>query len=830
MLRDTSILRLAAALLALVSAPVLSNTQSAPITIDDLLKSESLGDVAFSPDGRQIVFTREIPLDERVTTGLDEASIAGKRVFVAARAGGPAKEIVGDAGVRYQPAFPNTWAPDSRGLLMLATSEGAYGLAYWDATSGKVTALPGRADSRYATFAWAGSRVVYPVLSDAAVQLDANRQMLDGLNGKWRAAWSGGKEAQVTVSSANPVFQMSSPPPGSLMLADPPRARAVKIAEGEYAGVFVSPDGRQVAAVRAAEEIADSFYYRGGRGELQIFELSADGARLAWVNSDLDVDSRSVSWSPDGRRLLVGGKPVGARVSAARLYDFDARNGRRREIAPPGLSFNNPDVGAFGLLPTGWIGDRPVAIAARRDVGAERAPSAGTRLDYGETQNVRFDLYALDAGGPRNLSEFAKTSVDGFLVPERAQFALVITDTAVWRLAPGRKPHRLSAMDARPIVAFSVVNGYPAPPLRTAYFRAGDAERVAVVAISEQGKPERMLLDLKSGGLSASAAREDIVASAPDLLATVSKIADGWTSSLVLNDGGERTLAAVNEALRDKPVAPAEMFTYTVDGQTLTGWVVTPPGARPGTPLPAVVSVYGGVVFGPETPWLVKPGEMPNFSSQLWAAQGFAVIYPSTPLGAGADTDVMGTLANQVVAAVDALAAKGVVDARRVGVTGQSFGGFSTAAILAKRSDRFRAGVAMAGVYDWQWGYGLRSQAQTLTDDGSDRPFETEMIETGQIRLAKPFWNDPAPYIRNSPIFQVENINAPLLLLHGDLDMAMTGLQGAERMYHALVRAGKKPTLVRYWGEGHVAQSAWAIRDQHMRMMTWFKAYLVEPE
>lgn len=79
------------------------------------------------------------------------------------------------------------------------------------------------------------------------------------------------------------------------------------------------------------------------------------------------------------------------------------------------------------------------------------------------------------------------------------------------------------------------------------------------------------------------------------------------------------------------------------------------------------------------------------------------------------------------------------------------------------------------------------------------------MVETGQIGLRKPFWDTPQSYMRNSPIFHVKSINAPLLLLHGDLDMGVTGLPGAERMYNALLQAGKKPALVRYWGQGHVA-------------------------
>ncbi len=59
-----------------------------------------------------------------------------------------------------------------------------------------------------------------------------------------------------------------------------------------------------------------------------------------------------------------------------------------------------------------------------------------------------------------------------------------------------------------------------------------------------------------------------------------------------------------------------------------------------------------------------------------------------------------------------------------------------------------------------------------------------------------------------------------------DLDRQTTGIADAERMYEALVRAGQKPTFIRYWGEGHVAVSELTIRDQWNRIRIWFRHYL----
>ncbi len=73
---------------------------------------------------------------------------------------------------------------------------------------------------------------------------------------------------------------------------------------------------------------------------------------------------------------------------------------------------------------------------------------------------------------------------------------------------------------------------------------------------------------------------------------------------------------------------------------------------------------------------------------------------------------------------------------------------------------------------------------------------------------------------------RAHKLDAPLLILHGDMDIGPTSFMGAARMYAALVRAGKKPTLVRYWGEGHVVRSEAGVRDQWSRISEWFKAHL----
>jgi dipeptidyl aminopeptidase/acylaminoacyl peptidase len=509
-----------------------------------------------------------------------------------------------------------------------------------------------------------------------------------------------------------------------------------------------------------------------------------------------------------------------------RLYLVDAASGTRREFDARGLSFKKslPDIGTY---PIGWLGERAVAIAAHEVKGAEglavSSLAGTTTLEYGQGRNLRTDLFVFGSGHAENLTAFAKGTVNEFVTTKNGTL-LVVVDGALWQLAPGKPAARLTA-DAAQVVAFGT--DVRNPPLRaqTAYYRNGDIERVSLLVLAD-GKPKRALFDLKAGSLANLAASGDVVISAPDRRTALMRVNDGWTSSFVLDDGTPHPLATVNANLKDKATAPIEKFTYSVGKRKLNGFVLWPPNAKKDAKLPAVVTVYGGTVYGEQPPTFSKPAvDMPIFSGQLLAAEGYAVIYPSTPLGAGADSDQPAQLAEAVVAAIDALAAGGRIDPQRVGVMGQSYGGFSTAALLAQRSDRLKAGVSLAGLYDFIYAYGERPFTSIFSDETLGSVW-AKFVEEGQGQFGRPFWQAPDAYIRNSPIFHVDKLNSPLLMLHGDLDLGATDLAGAERMYTALMRAGKKPTLVHYWGEGHAAQSAVAMHDQWTRITTWFGYYL----
>lgn len=812
---------------------------SSSITIDDLLNEETLGDASFSPDGKWLMYVREWPVTRQPSWGYEDAGRLRARIFVARSDGSDVREVASASDVRYSPALQNPWSPDGRGLLLYANKADRYALAYYTLATGQITQLPGR-------ILWPmdwmpDGTVVYSTPPDDQRQLDLNGPMLDHLADRWRAAWHA-NAPQVTVSSSSTVFPSAAKPEGALMLADPKTGNAQSLAQGAFLAMAASPDGRHIAAVKLAEEHSDALDRSGRRAELEIYAWDGKRARLRYHYGDVDVPLQGgLAWSPSGGRLLVLARPLHDAEGKALTYGRDQRrgmvlyeialvDGKERVLSRDGLASDN--LNDASVLPIGWIGERPIAIASHPSPGAQDgpvAPSMHSRLEYGLGRGLRFDVFAFDGAHGENLTSFAKTSIRQFLAPLHGDSAFVIDDGALWRVAPGRPPKRLSPEGPR-IVGFGNEGHWTlAEDVRTAYYAQDGAERISLATLNGHSLG-REVLDLRSGKITALSVPGDVAATAPDQLTTMSKDTVGWTSTLSLNRERAQVLATVNTGLNGKGVGQVEQFTYQYNGAPLIGWLILPPGAKPNEKLPAIVDVYGGSVYGDRPPIFTRTDlGFPIFCGQLMAAQGYAVVYPSTPLGQGSNSNLMTTLAGEVVAAIDALAAQGTIDPNRVGLKGQSFGGFSTAAILSARSDRFRAGVAMAGIYDFIGGYGVRRLETMLDDDSNMIASEIMMVESGQSQLGAPFWEATDAYIRNSPIFHVDKLDAPLLLLHGDLDMGVTGLSGAERMYNALLRAGKTATLVHYWGEGHVANDAWAIRDQFERMTAWF-AYYVKGE
>lgn len=156
------------------------------------------------------------------------------------------------------------------------------------------------------------------------------------------------------------------------------------------------------------------------------------------------------------------------------------------------------------------------------------------------------------------------------------------------------------------------------------------------------------------------------------------------------------------------------------------------------------------------------------------------------------------------------------IDSTRLGLQGQSWGGYQVA-WLVTRTPMFAAAMAGAPVSNMTSAYG-----GIRWGTGMSRMFQ---YESTQSRIGATLWERPDLYIENSPLFRVPDIHTPLLIMHNDKDGAVPWYQGIE-FFAALRRLGKPAWMLSYNHEEHNL-TKWPNRmDLDIRMMQFFDHYL----
>ncbi len=247
------------------------------------------------------------------------------------------------------------------------------------------------------------------------------------------------------------------------------------------------------------------------------------------------------------------------------------------------------------------------------------------------------------------------------------------------------------------------------------------------------------------------------------------------------------------------------------DGLDLNGTLYLPPGYQEGMRLPTVIWAYprefksdaAGQVRGSEHRFTFYRG----YSHLFFLTQGYAVLdYASMPVVGKGEVEPNDSFVEQLVAnaqaAVDALVDLGVTDPDRVGVGGHSYGAFMTANLLA-HSDIFRAGIARSGAYN-----------RSLTPFG----FQNER---------RTFWEAPEIYFAMSPFMHADEIDEPILLLHGEADTnSGTFPVQSRRLYHAVKGLGGTIKLVMYPHEQHGYRGRETVLDALYQQFEWFERWV----
>jgi dipeptidyl aminopeptidase/acylaminoacyl peptidase len=171
---------------------------------------------------------------------------------------------------------------------------------------------------------------------------------------------------------------------------------------------------------------------------------------------------------------------------------------------------------------------------------------------------------------------------------------------------------------------------------------------------------------------------------------------------------------------------------------------------------------------------------------------------------------------NCIIPGIQSVIAKGGVDVANLAIQGQSWGGYQVAYLMTK-TNMFKAAGAGAPVVNMTSAYG-----GIRWGTGMSRMFQ---YEQAQSRIGGTLWEKPLYYLENSPLFFLDRVTTPVLIMHNDADGSVPWYQGIE-MFMALKRLDKPAWLLQYNGEDHNLVQRKNRKDLSIRLSQFFDYYL----
>jgi dipeptidyl aminopeptidase/acylaminoacyl peptidase len=582
-----------------------------------------------------------------------------------------------------------------------------------------------------------------------------------------------------------------------------------------------SPDGKTIAYVSNRE---------GGAKQIYLYDVAAGTSRKL---SNLAGGAGSVKWLPDGSGLVAvsdiypdcgvepacikqksdaeGAKPSQARVIASLLFRhwkawqeptrshivLQPLNGSPRDLTPGAFDAPPFSVGGgdeFDISPDG----RELVFARNTDEHPELSTNS--------------DIFTIPLGGQApspvrittrtGADTSPKYSPDGKWIVYRSQ-SRGGYESDLWELWLYNRATATAARIA-PRFADWVESATWSPDSKALLVVAPLAGKHALYEITLDGMTNRMY---SRGSVDAPVMTRDgktIYCDWSTLMkpAEIYAIGRGVDAVQVTHD---------NDALMSTvSVGQTRDLTWTgADNATVQGHLITPPNFDPAKKYPALVLIHGG----PQGAW----GDSWSYrwNPQIFAARGYVILMPnprgSTGFGQKFTEDISGDWGGKVVTdimnGVDTFTALPYVDGTRLGAAGGSFGGYMVDWLLG-HTDRFKALVSHAGVYDLVSMYGV-----------------TEELWFAEFEFKGNPWDNPELYQKWSPNNFVKNFKTPTLVTHGELDFRVPINQGLE-LFTALQRRGIPSKLVYFPDEGH-----WILKPQNSKLWystvgDWFDQYL----
>ena len=289
---------------------------------------------------------------------------------------------------------------------------------------------------------------------------------------------------------------------------------------------------------------------------------------------------------------------------------------------------------------------------------------------------------------------------------------------------------------------------------------------------------------------------------------------DLYTLTFTKKKFKEEKLTATNPMQKDYNWMTSRLFKWTAyDDTPLEGLVYLPEDFDPAKKYPVIVYMYEKQSHNLNKYFAPAPSaNVPNMAYSV--SNGY--IYFRPDIHYKKDGKPGQDAYNCVISGVEALCREPWVDGGNIGLCGQSWGGYQTAYLIT-RTDIFKCAMAGAPVANMtsayggiRWGSGNSRQGQ---------------YEKGQSRIGKNIWEDRDLYIENSPLFFLDKVTTPLLIMHNDNDDAVPWYQGIE-LFMGLRRLHKPVWMLQYKGDKHNLRQRRNKKDISIREGQFFDYYL----
>lgn len=782
----------------------------------DLSRLERVGNryssFAVSPDGELLAFVIERP-KSAPTPQLIESTIEEERSdiwLVSLRNYRTWKLTDGlPDGIGF---FMPIWSPDGKYLAMASAGRGSDKVLVWDRKEGRLREVLNRAVnywfSKEPSMGWfSETKLICAVRPKGRRPLGVEGQRLSAQIAarEWQKLWeTGASTASVLDSGVDSSDALDSS--GELIQVDILSGKVETLAQGAMRDLQLSPDRKYLAFLTQTRKFLPtattslntrSFRRFGAFGYTPVV-ISQMGARVTSDALPL-ANADSLTWDNSGKRLAIVAEDEKSTDGALFTFVFNTESRKVQK------AFGETVEGSNSV----WTGES-IAVQVKENSSSltkGRSDWWSTKSD-GNTTN----LTAKFSSSPTRL-----VSLDG-------STAVGISNGSLWKFpADGSGPTKFE-------LGTATVNSITWP---------GDSflsskPRTKLILNTQNGTDSRFsLFDVASGST-----KEFPV---PDKEARIVGFDENKTAIMMANtrtgtylwlsEAGNTSARLIHETngfLRDVSEGRRQQIEYrSVDQKLLKGWVILPPDYEKEKRYPVVTSVYPGNVQTDTAPFDTRLNEPHPLNLQLYAAKGYVVLIPSIPLKpVGQASDTYSELVNGVLPAIDKLVELGIADPNRIAVRGQSWGGYATLALITQ-TRRFKAAIASAGLSDYFSMYGEFSEPRRYFEEPLELPramLDLEGLSSINLRLGNPPWKDFGLYLRNSPMFYVDKVETPVLLIHGDLDVLPIGQ--AEQFYSGLYRQGKRARFVRYWGEGHVIHSPQNIKDMWDKIYSWLDEFL----